>query len=177
MKNIIKIDEKGYKIYEKHVAFWGSLLSNFGPCFFELDGRKYNWSEQAFMVEKALCFHDMEAVDRIMAAESPNQCKQIGREVKNYDDKVWSEKRVDAMYKVVKAKFEQDEKCRKFLLNPKFEGKKFVEGSPFDKIWGVGIDYRDDRVDDETKWNGQNLLGKTLDRVRDELRLDNTKID
>ena len=121
------------------------------------------------MVEKALCFHDDEAVELIMSAQSPNEAKDYGRKVKNFNDNKWSKVREDAMYKVVKAKFEQDEKCRKFLLDPKFDDKKFVEGSPFDKIWGVGIDYRDRRVDDETQWNGLNLLGKTLDRVRKEL--------
>ena len=44
-----------------------------------------------------------------------------------------------------------------------------LHGSPFDKIWSVGVDYRDERVDDESQWNGINLLGKTLDRVREEL--------
>ena len=32
----------GYITYNEHVAFWGSLLSNFGECFFELDGRHSN---------------------------------------------------------------------------------------------------------------------------------------
>ena len=27
----------GYKVYDKHIAFWGSPLSNFYPCEFDLD--------------------------------------------------------------------------------------------------------------------------------------------
>ena len=29
----------GYKVYDKHVAFWGSPLSNFYPCEFNLDDK------------------------------------------------------------------------------------------------------------------------------------------
>ena len=79
------------------------------------------------MIEKALCFHDDETVELIMSAQSPEEAKDHGRKVKNFNDNKWSKVRENAMYKVVKAKFEQDEKCRKFLLEPKFDGKKFVE--------------------------------------------------
>ena len=48
--------------------------------------------------------------------------------------------------------------------------KTIVEASPFDKIWGIGLHWSDDRVLDEKKWEGMNLLGKCLMQVREKLK-------
>ena len=51
------------------------------------------------------------------------------------------------------------------LLNKEFDGKKFVEASPLDGIWGIKCDEATAK-DDESNWNGLNLLGKALNEVR-----------
>ena len=71
------------------------------------------------------------------------------------------------MYAGVNAKFTQCAECNECIK--RFKEQKFVEGSPDDTIWGVGIHYRDENVFDESKWRGENLLGKILNRVRDEI--------
>jgi len=48
--------------------------------------------------------------------------------------------------------------------------KTLVEASPLDKVWGIGLAVEDSRVHDPKQWQGLNLLGKVLMRVRDELR-------
>jgi ribA/ribD-fused uncharacterized protein len=67
-------------------------------------------------------------------------------------------------------KYSQNEEFKEALLNPEFDGKHFVEASPYDKIWGVGLGEDNPLVDDETNWKGQNLLGKALDEVRRTLK-------
>lgn len=47
----------------------------------------------------------------------------------------------------------------------KYQDLIFVEASPVDVIWGVGLHYEDDRVLDEKQWKGQNLLGKAINKV------------
>ena len=158
------------KVYDKHVAFWGSAFSNFYPCSFTEGGKVWKNSEQCFMAKKAEYFKDMEILEEILKAETPEKAKKLGRKVKNFDAEKWSKVCFDKMYDAVYAKFSQNNDLKEFLLSSDFEGKGFVEGSPFDAIWGVKMDWRNPDIDNEENWQGQNLLGKVLNKVREDLR-------
>ena len=158
------------KIYDKHVAFWGSAFSNFYPCSFTEGGKVWKNSEQCFMAKKAEYFKDMEILEEILKAETPEKAKKLGRKVKNFDAEKWSKVCFDKMYDAVYAKFSQNNDLKELLLSSDFEGKSFVEGSPFDAIWGVKMDWRNPDIDNEENWRGQNLLGKVLNKVREDLR-------
>lgn len=158
------------KIYDKHVAFWGSALSNFYPCHFQEGDWHWISSEQCFMAKKAQYFKDAEILEEILKAETPEKAKKLGRKVKNFDAEKWSEVCFDKMYDAVYAKFSQNSDLKELLLSSDFEGKGFVEGSPFDAIWGVKMDWRNPDIDNEENWQGQNLLGKVLNKVREDLR-------
>lgn len=175
------INEDGYRVTDTHVFFYKKWLSNFGKCKFNWNGYKLvngNWvykgsvgffcTEQAFMFAKALYFKDFECARKILAQkDSPMACKNLGRHVKNYDDKKWNKVRYDVMRDVNLAKYQQNKDLCKKLFNPDFCHKTFVEASPIDCIWGVGLDLFDDRIVDPANWKGQNLLGKALTEVRD----------
>ena len=66
-------------------------------------------------------------------------------------------------------KYLQNKDLREKLLSEEFDGKKFVEASPLDGIWGIKCDEATAK-DDESNWNGLNLLGKALDEVRNILK-------
>lgn len=161
--------KSGLAVYDHYVAFWGSAFSNFFPCEFTYDGKTWKSSEQCFMAMKAKYFGDMDIYERILASTEPKHAKSLGRLVKKYDDKEWCKVRYDYMYEIVKAKFSQNEYLKEFIKDELFKGKKFVEGSPFDGIYGVKMDYRNPDIDDEENWNGINLLGKILCDVRSSL--------
>jgi hypothetical protein len=72
------------------------------------------------------------------------------------------------MYIAIRAKFESSSKLKKQLLET--GNKILVEGTPFDPIWGVKIKWDDDRILDEKNWNGLNLLGKVLMKVRRDIK-------
>ncbi len=157
----------GVEIHGDYAAFWGSCFSNFFPCEFKLDGITWNCSEQYFMYRKATTFGDSETAQKILKTNNPSVAKKLGREVSNFDEKTWDIYKYHYMYKAVRAKFSQNED----LLNAmnQYQGKSFVEGSPVDKIWGVGLVWTDDNIADPKNWDGQNLLGKVLNEVREEL--------
>ena len=157
------------KIYDKHVAFFGSAFSNFYPCTFEEKGLVWKSSEQCFMAKKAEYFNDFEIYDEILMCETPREAKSWGRKVRDFDAEKWSEVCFEKMYDAVYAKFSQNEDLKNLILSEEFKGKGFIEGSPFDAIWGVKMDWRNPDIDNEENWKGQNLLGKVLDKVREDL--------
>ena len=160
---------KGVKVFGEYVCFWGSIFSNFAPCKIEAQGHEFKTSEQYFMWQKAMYFGDVVIADAILNAEEPKEAKALGRRVRGYDDKEWDKVRFDAMYKAVLAKFSQNKKYKDILTDKMFDCKNFVEASPVDTIWGVGIRWDDPLVGDEKNWRGKNLLGKVLDKVRETL--------
>lgn len=162
------------KVTDKHVFFWGEWPSNWFKCHFTVnhDGKDLDFfnSEQYFMWIKAITFGDEETAEKILKkGKNPKTAKALGREVKNYDDKVWNEKRYQVMVDANLYKYSQNEELKELLLNPELEGKHYVEASKFDTIWGIGLTEDNPLVDDEKNWLGTNLLGKALDEVRDKL--------
>ena len=166
------------KVTDKHVFFWGEWPSNWYPCVFnaEYEGKEYTFynSEQYFMFVKAKTFGDEEnALKILLEGKNPKKAKTYGRMVKNYDDEKWNEIRYKVMVDANMAKYSQNNELKNLLLSDEFNGKGFVEASPIDGVWGIKCS-EEDALDDESNWNGQNLLGKALDEVRD--RLMNVKI-
>ncbi len=122
------------------------------------------------MYMKAIKFGDKEIAEEILKkGENPKIAKNLGRKVKNYDDGVWNNVRYSVMKDACFMKFSQNEYLKNKLLNPKWSDKGFVEGSPYDRIWGIGVHYND-ASDDESTWRGENLLGKVLNEVREALK-------
>lgn len=180
MKDLFKETLENINITDKYVCFWGSVFSNFHPCkihvMYDLwDDVNYNAdftfksSEQYFMWLKARYFFDDNIADEILKAKTPKDAKSLGRKVRGFEEEEWEHAREEAMYDAVYEKFSQNEDLKEILLNPIFDGKHFVEGSPTDKVYGVGIKWDSPEIGDETNWNGLNLLGKILDDVRETL--------
>ena len=94
--------------------------------------------------------------------------KKLGREVANFDARVWEAARAGIVFDGNYAKFSQKPALRKFLLAT---GERIiVEASPVDRIWGVGLASDNARIADPATWDGLNLLGFALMKVRTALR-------
>ena len=65
------------------------------------------------------------------------------------------------------AKFQQNPELLAILLST--GNSTLVEASPYDNIWGIGMEASDNRVTTPNQWLGDNLLGKALMKVRDRL--------
>ena len=159
------------RVTDTHIYFWGSFLSNWIPnnLHMEYNREIFTNSEQLFMYIKAMRFHDTDTADEIVKfGYEPKVAKQLGRQVKNYNEEQWNILRFLSMYDAIMCKFQSDKKLKQQLLDT--GDKILVEGSPMDPIWGVMIKWDDDRILDEKNWKGQNLLGKVLMKVRNDLK-------
>lgn len=156
------------KVTATHVYFWGSVFSQWYISEFEEDGITFSSAEQYMMYKKAMLFGDTEIAKQILAEDDPSECKSLGRKVKNYNEDVWVQNRLDIVVQGNYLKFTQNPKLKKEMLNTL--NRTFVEGSPKDRIWGVGLHYNDVKIIDSANWDGLNLLGKALDIVKSRIR-------
>lgn len=146
--------------------FWGGPLSQWYPSsFIDDNGVMYNCCEQYMMAKKAELFGDTDTYDKIMKETDPKIQKKLGREVKNFNADEWEKIATDVVFQGNVYKFSQNEKLKLGLSRTK--GKELVEASPYDKIWGIGLAESHPDAWDKSKWKGLNLLGKTLDKVRE----------
>jgi len=144
-----------------------SPFSQWYRCAFTVDANTFNCAEQYMMYGKAQLFSDAEVGAQILAADHPRQHKALGRKVKNFDGGVWNREREGIVRAGNAAKFTQNPELLEKLLAT--AGTTLVEASPYDKIWGIGLAATDPRAKDPAQWKGQNLLGKILTELRDQL--------
>ena len=144
-----------------------SPLSNWHPAGFWLKHIWFDCVEQAMMYSKAKLFNDDKKANQILATSIPAEHKILGREVQGYVEQEWVARREHYVYMACLAKFTQNPNAAAYLRST--GNCELVEASPYDKIWGIGIGEGDIRILDRKNWRGQNLLGKVLMRVRDEL--------
>ena len=154
-------------ITDKYVFFWGEVFSNWFPCEFEIDGIKYNCTEQYMMHQKALLFGDLGIAGRIMESPNPRFQKALGRQVDGFDKEKWEAVCSSIVFKANYAKFTQNEELKQQLLST--GNRILVEASPEDAIWGIGIGESFTGVEDPKNWRGFNLLGWALTLVRQEI--------
>ena len=106
-----------------------------------------------------------------MSATTPKVAKELGRKVKNFDPKIWDSNKLNIVSKGNYLKFTQNKELCGYLIST--SNKMLIEASPYDKIWGVGLTASDPRILDTSKWRGENLLGKVLIIVREDIIYNN----
>ncbi|RQS12145.1 NADAR family protein [Burkholderia sp. Bp8998] len=150
-------------------AFFGAadVLSNWHPCHFSYHEVTFTSTEQFMMYAKAMLFEDIDTASKILAASSPREQKRLGRAVRGFDNAIWERCRESIMFVGCREKFRQNAELAAVLRDT--GSSVLVEASPYDRIWGVGLGETDPRLAEPSNWQGLNLLGKTLMRVRDVL--------
>lgn len=169
------------RITDKRVYFWASVLGNWSRVkdgillpdeLTECVGMRsvrVPTSEHVFMYMKARFFGDLEIAKQILETPDPKTAKKLGRVVRGFDEKKWVIYRDTAMWTALTLRYECDERFRDYLMKPEFDGRQFVEANPYDMVWSCGYLEDDPRIDlPEETWPGLNLLGKLLDKLRDE---------
>lgn len=156
------------KITDKHVFFWNGIYSQWHKAPMTIDKIEYNSCEQYMMHQKALLFGDTEIAELIMEESNPREQKKYGRMIKNFDKSLWDKNCLAIVYEGNLAKFTQNADLKEEMLNT--GNRFFVEASPLDTIWGIGMAEDEMGIDDPSFWQGLNLLGQTLTLVKNQLR-------
>jgi ribA/ribD-fused uncharacterized protein len=132
-----------------------SEFSNFAPFPVDLDGKRWPTSEHYYQAQK---FTDAELQTKIRKAEKPVITKKLADKHRDRIRPDWDAVKDQVMYRVVRRKFELHAALRELLLATGEE--EILEDAPnHDAYWGIGQD-----------GNGQNKLGKIIERIRAELR-------
>ena len=144
------------------------FLSNWYLSPFDLDGMHFTSLEQYIMYRKCMLFREGDLARMVLATNDPGTQQLIGRSIPSYLHKVWDGARQMVLYRGLMAKFGQNEKLRKMLLDT---GDAFlVEAARSDAVWSCHLSVDDPNRLDASKWSGSNLLGFALMEVREALR-------
>ncbi len=160
-------DEKFYE-NDNGLYFKSGYPSQWFLAPITIDNQEFNCCEQRMMYMKALTFNDKETADLIMMEKEPKEQKKLGRLVKNFDADKWDTIADEIVYEANLAKFTQHQELNEKLLTT--GNKIIVECSPYDKIWGNGLDITTTLNTPEEEWKGTNRLGKAIMKVRETLR-------
>ena len=141
------------------------FLSNLYKAEIEFEGRKFPTSEHAYQFGKFKAVPgspsyeiDLQAREWAMQAPKAHLLAIVAHGLFSWDIALgWASIKVDRMHRVLQAKFTQHDDLKIKLLDT--SDAVLIEASNTDSFWGVG-----------KKGTGQNILGKLLMQVRNDLR-------
>lgn len=150
------------KVANGFVLFWGSIFSQWWKSDFtdKTLGLTFSSAEQYMMYHKAILFDDKVIADKIMNTQDPRKQKALGRQVSGFDAEKWNAVCEDVVIRGNYLKFSQNQHLKECLIQ--FKELEFVEASPMDKIWGIGLSADDSRALNKNTWKGKNLLGISI---------------
>lgn len=145
-------------------------FSNWYKADFEYAGKKFISAEQYMMYHKMMQFGAFDVAERILNETDQGTIKSLGRtKIDSFDPKLWDKTKYAIVKRGIRAKFMQNPELLQQLLDT--GNALLAECSKNDRQWGIGIDITDESRMDTTKWHGQNLLGRILMEIRQELEL------
>ncbi|KAI6234772.1 hypothetical protein M3Y99_00767000 [Aphelenchoides fujianensis] len=132
-----------------------------------IDKNVFYSTEQYYFYRKAQIFGDKFAERKLLKERDPMKAKEIGRNVRNFDQHKWDAVSFTIMKRAIFEKFKQHRRLKAALLATR---GTLVEAAPKDYRWGVGLSVNDPSIQDPTKWRGTNYLGRALMEVRTGLK-------
>ena len=154
------------EVSDSVIAFYTakSPLSNFYPSKFSEASIVFQSVEHYISYKKAMFFNDTRLAEEILKTEDPLKAKLLGKKVRNFNAKEWSQQQCLIMREGLSCKFSQNMALKDELAATR--NMTLVEANPHDKFWGAGISIYDDKLQDPTSYPGKNMLGKLLAELR-----------
>ncbi|MCG8621437.1 MAG: NADAR family protein, partial [Proteobacteria bacterium] len=166
-------DLNGFNISSKSTnnvfGFFGNLnpFSNFHQTPFIYEDKRFHCSEQYIQFTKAIHFKDKQTSELILNATNAWECKQLSKEITNYDKENWERNAKLLCSPGINSKFEQHPTLQQLLLTT--HDKVIVECC-YDPVWGTGVPLHDEDSLNPAKWNNQGILGEILEDIRARLK-------
>lgn len=157
------------RIKQEYCVFWKSPHP-FNPLVlspFEVNGTVYSCPEQYVAAQKARLFLDYKSYDLIMAATTGRDFRGLSKCIRGYNHDTWLKERYRLMIDANYYKFSQNRQMRDRLQDT--GSCVMVYANPHDRVWGVGMDGDHPDILNSDRWQGDNLLGRALMHVREEL--------
>lgn len=147
-------------------------FSNWYRSTFLYAARGYVCTEQYMMFQKVRLGGRDDLAVKIMGTDDPEKMKYYAGpecfpEYMKVKD-IWDKIREHVVFRGVRAKFRQNEMLMKELLST--GNSLLCECAGQDRVWGVGINYKAGGWEDPSNWKGDNLLGRVLMTVREQIR-------
>lgn len=139
-----------------------SKLSSLYEHSFVLDGREWHSVEQFVQHSKAEDAGDLRAAREIRISSDPLDSMAVGRRVRPGNN--WKSKGPEAMRRAQIAKFST--RSMKLVLQ---NTRRVIAEATRDRYWGIGVALHDKDCMNSHKWQGENMVGKILMEVRDQL--------
>ena len=124
-------------------------------------------SEHCYQWKKATDLQHPGIATKVLNAKTPEEAKQVTREIDNFEMEVWSSSRLEVMEDILSAKLSSDDSFKSALLETK--DSDIVECTN-DKFWGSGLSIYLSKT--TKQYPGLNNLGYILMKIRTELLTD-----
>ena len=154
----IEVENSTGVIFQSH----HSALSNMAQANFKFEGKEFESAESAYQYKRALAAGKNDVASEIMKKKNdPYLAKRLCKNVKDSDE--WRQNKEKIMRSIVEAKFNQDESCKKELLNT---GNAHLYEGTSDKFWGCSIPIAKYKSLNSKNIPGKNKLGQILEDTR-----------
>jgi len=124
-------------------------------------------AERLYMYMIADHFNDETAKKKILEASNSEAAENAVKGIQNYNEKIWSEHRVEAWKQAQKMKFDQHREILNLLVLSK---GIYIGVASHDKFFGTGWRKNREESNKPVFWDGENEGGKILMRLREEYK-------
>lgn len=165
--------EAVYSPRDKEAVVFFTKQSPFSNHFcspLSIEGRDFACVEQFLAYEKAKLANNTTLMNRALEQTDPSACKVILNTLRGEIQERWEKKAPTIILPAIRAKFQQNERLANLLV----ETYPLAIGEASrDSIWGTGLTLEHKDTMNVAKWEHRgNLLGYTLEKVRDEIMKD-----
>lgn len=131
----------------------------------DISGREFKSGERYLWFKMAEHFGDVDSAKLLLTTDDAKKAQEIVDKVKNFEQAAWDAVKLKHFEEYQRMKFDQNRALRCLLLKT---APHYLAIASQDKVYGTG--WRKQRMESDRTglWDGENLGGKVLMKLRDE---------